>query len=130
MLDKKAILDASDCGLCTLEVPMWNGSVNLKRPSLKDSDYLSTLLRKAFDVKDEKLVPIKGEDAEKAYRKYRLYAVGVSLADDKGERLLNDEEIETILAKKSPESIQFIFENLEGAFKKKTLTTSEGSASA
>jgi hypothetical protein len=122
MLDKKSIIEAKDNRTGVLAVPMWGGEVILKSPSLKDSDHLSSLLRKAFDVKGDKLIPIKGEEAEKAYRKYRLYAVGFSLADEKGERLFSDQEIETTLAKKSPESIAFIFENLEEAFKKKILT--------
>lgn len=129
MLGKQAIFEVRDYRAGVLHVPMWDGEVNLRSPSLKDLDYLGALLRKAFHVKGDKFVPIQTEEGKAAYQKYRLYTVGVSLCDENGERLFTDAEIETILPEKSTEAIAFIFDNLEEAFKKKPLTQSANSAS-
>ncbi len=69
-------------------------------------------------------------EAEKAFSEYRLKSVGFSLCDEKGNRLFSDEEIDTILSKKSPESIDRIFVELGGAIEKKDLPSLESSVSA
>lgn len=125
MLDKNSIASIPDYKEAELHVPMWKGSVKLRSPNLKETDYLAKLLRKSFDSDGTKVIPIKGEESEEAYRKYKLFAVGFSLCDDNGNRLFSDEEIETILGAKSPEAINFIFEKINEVLEKKSSQKSE-----
>lgn len=125
MLDKNSIKSIVDYKEGELHVPMWGGSVRLRSPNLKETDYLAKLLRKSFDSDGTKVIPIKGEESEESYRKYKLFAVGFSLCDDNGERLFSDDEIESILGKKSPESIHYIFEKINEVLEKKSSQKSE-----
>lgn len=127
MLDKNAIASLKDHEVGEVKVPMWGGSVKLRSHNLKESDFLAGLLRKSFSTDGDKVTAIKSEESEEAYRKYRLFSVGFSICDDKEERLFTDEEIETILGKKSPESINYLFERLGEVVGKKHLPKKESS---
>lgn len=125
MLDKNSIQSAVDYKEGELHVPMWNGNVKLRSPNLKETDYLAKLLRKSFNTDGEKVIPVKGEESEEAYRKYKLFTVGFCLCNENGERLFSDDEIENILGRKSPESIHYIFEKINDVLEKKSSQKSE-----
>lgn len=133
MLNKQLIIDANDIGTGKISVPEWGGEVYVKSPSIRERDILGTYTRKYLEVmtdkkgepvldenQNPKLKFIKSEEAEKAFSDFRLYKVGFSLCDEKGVRLFSDEEIETILSKKSPESIDRVFGEIEKALQKKS----------
>ncbi len=132
MLSKQAIIDAADIGTGKINVPEWGGEVYVKSPSIRERDILGTYTRKYLEVVtnkkgepeldekgNQKLRLIQSEEAEKAFSDFRLYKVGFSLCNEKGERLFGDDEIETILAKKSPASIDRVFGEIEKALEKK-----------
>lgn len=124
MLDKKSIIEANDIGTGVISVPEWGGDVYVKSPSIRERDILGGYVRKFLETEiDKKGEPkqkmIQTEEAEKAFNDFRLHKVGFSLCDDKGERIFNDEEIETVLAKKSPASIDRVFGEIEKALEKK-----------
>lgn len=120
-LDKNAIIEATDLKKTTISVPEWGGDVNVKRPSVRERDILGTFTRKFLEVKinkktsESKTEMVKGEEAEKAFADFRLYTVGFALCDEKMNRLFSDDEIETLLGKKSPEVIDRIFNDLGNA---------------
>ena len=124
MLDKKAIIEANDIGTGKISVPEWGGDVCVKSISIRERDMLGSFARKFLETDIDKKGKLeqkmlRTEEAEKAFNDFRLYKVGFSLCDDKGERIFNDEEIETILCKKSPESIDRVFNEIEKALEKK-----------
>ncbi|MFY9141564.1 hypothetical protein [Sulfuricurvum sp.] len=122
-LNKDAIINASDIKMATINVPEWGGEVSVKRPSIRERDALGVYSRKFLKVKpakegeELKTEMIKGEEAEKAFADFRLHTVGFALCDEKGNRLFNDDEIETALGKKSPDIIDRIFNELGNVFK-------------
>lgn len=123
-LGRDAIMGAQDIPVRTIDVPEWGGSVNVKRASIRERDVLGGYSRKFLEVKAGKTPnqPLKteminGEEAEKAFADFRLFTVGFSICDEKGIRLFNDDEIESILGKKSPEAIDRIFNELGNVFK-------------
>jgi len=133
MLNKEEIIKANDIGMGKISVPEWGGEVYVKAPSIKDRDTLGNYSRKYLEVekdkkgepildenKNPKLKFIGGEEAEKAFQDYRLYRVGFAICDENGKRLFSDEEIETILGKKSPEAIDRIHSEIEKALEKKS----------
>lgn len=121
-LDKNTIVEANDLKMATVNVPEWGGDVNVKRPSVRERDILGTFTRKFLEVKvdkktgENKTEMIKGEEAEKAFADFRLHTVGFAICDEQGNRLFGDDEIETLLGKKSPEVIDRIFNDLGNAF--------------
>ncbi|WP_442765102.1 hypothetical protein [Sulfurospirillum cavolei] len=132
MLDRQSIIDAADISTGKINVPEWGGEVYVKSPSIRERDILGGYTRKYLEVvKDKKGEPvldesgntkvkfIQSEEAEKAFSAFRLYKVGFSLCDENGKRLFGDEEIETVLAQKSPESIDRLFGEIEKALEKK-----------
>lgn len=133
MLDKKAIIEANDIGMGKINVPEWGGDVYVKSPSIRERDILGGYSRKYLEIekdkkgdpvldenKNPKLKFVGGEEAEKAFQDYRLFRVGFSLCDENGKRLFSDDEIETILGKKSPEAIDRIHSEIEKALEKKS----------
>lgn len=124
MLDKKAIIEANDIGTGKISVPEWGGDVYVKALSIRERDILGGFARKFLDTEidkkgklDQKM--LRTEEAEKAFNDFRIHKVGFSLCDDKGERIFTNDEIETILGKKSPESIDRVFNEIEKALEKK-----------
>ena len=133
MLTRQSIIEANDIGTGKISVPEWGGDVYVKSPSIRERDILGAYSRKYLEVvtdkkgepvldenKNPKLRFIQSEEAEKAFSDFRLYKVGFSLCDENGARLFSDEDIETILAKKSPASIDRVFGEIEKALEKKS----------
>lgn len=122
-LNRDAIIGAQDIPVRTIDVPEWGGSVNVKRTSIRERDTLGSYTRKFLKVKpakegeEPKTEMLKGEEAEKAFADFRLFTVGFALCDENGNRIFNDDEIESLLGKKSPDVIDRIFNELGNAFK-------------
>ncbi|MHB8100368.1 MAG: hypothetical protein ACYDD5_12360, partial [Sulfuricurvum sp.] len=120
-IDKNTIIEASDIQTGTISIPEWGGDCFVKKPSIKERDILGTHTRIFMEVKTDgkgkqKNEFVKGEESEKAFAAFRLKTVGFALCDEKGNRLFNDDEIDTLLGKKSPEVIDRIFNDLGNAF--------------
>lgn len=122
ILDRNSIIDAQDIPVRIIDVPEWGGSVNVKRASIRERDTLGVFTRKFLEVKidkksgEQKTEMITGDEAEKAFAQFRLFSVGFALCDEHGNRLFNDDEIETLLGKKAPDVIDRIFNDLGNAF--------------
>lgn len=121
-LDKNAIVEASDIQVSTISIPEWGGDCFVKKTSIAERDILGAYTRTFLEVKpskkgeEVKTEMKKGEEAEKAFASFRLKTIGFALCDEKGVRLFNDDEIDTLLGKKSPEVIDRIFNDLGNAF--------------
>ncbi len=122
-IDKNSIIDASDIQVGTISIPEGGGDCFVKKPSIAERDILGAYTRAFLETKpsykkgeDVKTEMKKGEEAEKAFANYRLKTVGFALCDDKGIRFFSDDEIDTLLGKKSPEVIDRIFNDLGNAF--------------
>jgi len=123
-IDKEAIIGAKDIPISTIEVPEWGGTVCVRRQNIRERDFLIPISDGFMSIeppKKEGQPPIikmkEGEESEKAYAKHRLYSVGFALCDENGERLFSDEEIESVLGKKSSVVIDRIHRELGNAFK-------------
>lgn len=120
-IDKNAIINAGDIKTGTISIPEWGGECFVKRPSIKERDILGAYTRVFMETKfdedgKQKNEFVKGEESEKAFSSFRLKTIGFALCDEKGIRLFNDDEIDTLLGKKSPEVIDRIFNDLGNAF--------------
>lgn len=123
-IDKEAIANAKDIPTSTINVPEWGGTVCVRRQNIRERDFLIPISDGFMNIEPPKkegqspIIKMKdGEESEKAYAKYRLYTVGFSLCDENGDRLFSDEEIDSILSKKSPVVIERIYRELGNAFK-------------
>lgn len=122
-ISKDSVINAADIKIATVEIPEWGGTAFVKRPSVRERDILGTYTRKflkfkpAKEGKEPETEMIKSEEAEQAFADFRLHQVGFALCDEKGDRLFNDSEIETILSKKSPVVIDRIFKELGNVLK-------------
>lgn len=126
-LDRNAIMGAADIPVRVIAVPEWNGEVYVKRQSIRERDALIPMSRGFMDIEPPKkegdkpkITMKKGADAEESYAKYRLFTVGFALCDEKGNRLFNEDEIESALGAKSTEAIERIFNELGNAFNDET----------
>lgn len=123
-LDRDAIIVAKDIPISTIQIPEWGGEVFVRRQNVRERDFLIPITDGYLDIKPPKKegeTPIfkvkEGEEAEKAYAKHRLFTVGFALCDENGDRLFNDDEIESVLGAKSPVIIERIYRELGNVFK-------------
>lgn len=122
-LNKDDIIGASDIPVKLINVPEWGGDVYVKRQSIRERDFLIPISNGFVSVEPPKgeekpkMVMKKGKDADEAYSKYRIYTVGFALCDENGIRIFSDEEIDTVLGKKSIEAIERIYRELGNGFK-------------
>lgn len=129
-LSKEAIIGANDIPTKLISVPEWGGEVYVKRQSIRERDALIPISDGFMSVEaptkqgeKPKITMKKGEEAEKAYAKYRLFSVGYALCDEHGNRLFSDEEIESVLGKKSIASIERVYVELGKFFNEESLPT-------
>lgn len=123
-LNRDAIIGAKDIPIATIQIPEWGGEAFVRRQNIRERDFLIPISDGFLEIKPPKKEgepPIfkmkEGEDAEKSYAKHRLFTVGFALCDENGDRLFNDDEIESVLGKKSPSVIERIYRELGNVFK-------------
>lgn len=123
-INRDTIIGAKDIQIATILIPEWGGEAFVRRQNIRERDFLIPITDGYLDIKPPKkegeppIFKIKeGEDAEKSYAKHRLFTVGFALCDENGDRLFNDDEIESVLGKKSPVVIERVYRDLGNAFK-------------
>jgi hypothetical protein len=116
-LTKEQILAAQDLKKTTIEVPEWGGTVNVKQIGVRERDELSALHGVWTKAKGNSRVFNDTKEGHEAFAEFRLKTVAFSLADDNGNRLFSDADIED-LGKKSPAVIDRVYEQLGNAFPK------------
>lgn len=123
-INRDTIIGAKDIPIATIQIPEWGGEAFVRRQNIRERDILIPISDGFLDIKPPKedgeapILKMKdGDEAEKAYAKHRLFTVGFALCDENGDRLFNDDEIESVLGKKSPVVIERVYRNLGNAFK-------------
>lgn len=91
LLNKEQILSAPDLTSEIVEVPEWGGQVRVRMLSALERD---ALFAEFFDLEHERIRP------ERVAR-LRVHLAALTLVDDDGNRLFNDEEIEKLGLKSS-----------------------------
>ena len=97
ILDRSAILEASDIQTEVVEVPEWGGSVIVRGLMGVDRDSF-----------ERSMLDIKGKDATMNWRNFRAKLIARSIVDSEGNRIFLDTDVEA-LGKKSASAISRVF---------------------
>ena len=92
MLDKQAIFAATDLDIVKVDVPEWGGEVGIRGLTARERDLFEASIGSSVNLDN-----------------LRARLVVLTLCDDEGERLLEDEDA-TDLGKKSAQVVDRLFE--------------------